>query len=65
VDLVTGSEQRFPSGHRVGTDDGATVVSEFFKKGEERLELLLRGGEIDPLVLRRTTVILQKLNIML
>jgi uncharacterized membrane protein YczE len=29
------------------------------------LELLLRGGEIDPLVLRRTTVILQKLNIML
>jgi hypothetical protein len=55
VDLVTCTEQGFPSCHGVGADDRAVIVSEFFTK-EEKLEYLLRGSEIDALVLWRATV---------
>ena len=57
VDLMTCTEQGFPSCHGVGADDGAIFVSEFSTKGEEKPEFLLRGSEIDAFVLWRATVI--------
>jgi hypothetical protein len=65
VNLVTCTEQGFPSCHGVGADNRAVVVSEFFTKEEEKLESLLRGSEIDALVLWRATVFFQELKIML